>query len=108
MAKLIPKNVDHVKRVCSLYKKALRTLESYYDDRAAFRYRAVLMRDRFDKTRSVIDERRALKLVEDGEQELFENQHYQPRQCKVYICHKINFHLILICLFKKGPCHLEA
>lgn len=41
------------------------------------------MRQRFEENRNIVDERKALKMVEDGEKELFENQHYQPRLCKI-------------------------
>ncbi|CAG9570707.1 unnamed protein product [Danaus chrysippus] len=72
--------VTHSQKVCSLYKRALRNLESIYDVRHVYRYQAVLMRDRFDKNAKITDFRKAVKLLEEGEQELFLNQHPLPRK----------------------------
>ncbi|XP_035914894.1 NADH dehydrogenase [ubiquinone] 1 beta subcomplex subunit 9 [Anopheles stephensi] len=70
----------HTRRVCSLYKKSLRNLESWYDRRHIFRYQATLMRARFDQHRNEKDPAKVAQLVADGERELFEKQHYQPRK----------------------------
>uniref|UniRef100_A0A6M2DP77 NADH dehydrogenase [ubiquinone] 1 beta subcomplex subunit 9 n=1 Tax=Xenopsylla cheopis TaxID=163159 RepID=A0A6M2DP77_XENCH len=70
----------HAKRVCSLYKRALRNLECYRFERDSFRYHATLLRHRFDIHKAEKDPRKAQKLVEDGEEELFQDLHYQPRQ----------------------------
>jgi len=70
--------ITHAQRVCRLYKKSLRTLEWHSRDRAVFRYAAVLMRDRFDKTRQEKDMRKLAAMVEQGEEECFKNQHFQP------------------------------
>ncbi|XP_049790413.1 NADH dehydrogenase [ubiquinone] 1 beta subcomplex subunit 9 [Schistocerca nitens] len=72
--------VSHTRKVCSLYKRALRNLESFYDRRPAFRYQAVLLRHRFDENRNVKDMREARVLLEEGERELFMKQHYQPKK----------------------------
>ncbi|KAF4526746.1 hypothetical protein B566_EDAN015093 [Ephemera danica] len=72
--------LTHSKRVCSLYKRALRNLESFYDRRDAYRYRAVLLRQRFEVSRNETDIRRAKELLLAGEQELWEKQHYQPKK----------------------------
>lgn len=40
------------------------------------------MRDRFDQNRNITDPNLAVKLVEEGERELFETQHFQPKKCK--------------------------
>lgn len=45
------------------------------------------MRQRFDANKDVKDMRVAKELVEQGEEEAFLNQHYQPRKCK---CHSLN------------------
>jgi NADH dehydrogenase (ubiquinone) 1 beta subcomplex subunit 9 len=71
---------SHTQKVCSLYKRALRNLESWYDRRDAFRYEAVLLRQRFEENRDIKDMRVAKQLLEDGEQELFKKQHYQPKK----------------------------
>uniref|UniRef100_A0A182M5J7 NADH dehydrogenase [ubiquinone] 1 beta subcomplex subunit 9 n=1 Tax=Anopheles culicifacies TaxID=139723 RepID=A0A182M5J7_9DIPT len=71
----------HTRRVCSLYKKSLRNLESWYDRRHIFRYQATLMRARFDQHRNEKDPAKVAQLLTDGERELFEKQHYQPKKC---------------------------
>ncbi|XP_015605725.1 NADH dehydrogenase [ubiquinone] 1 beta subcomplex subunit 9 [Cephus cinctus] len=71
--------VTHARKVCSLYKRALRNLESHCDTRPEFRYLAVLMRDRFDKKVNIKDLRLAKHYLEKGEEELFEFAHYQPK-----------------------------
>uniref|UniRef100_A0A1A9ZHA4 NADH dehydrogenase [ubiquinone] 1 beta subcomplex subunit 9 n=1 Tax=Glossina pallidipes TaxID=7398 RepID=A0A1A9ZHA4_GLOPL len=70
--------VTHTRQVCSLYKRALRNLESWYDRREIYRYRAVLLRKRFDDNRNVKDMAVAACLLEEGEKELFNTMHYQP------------------------------
>lgn len=47
-----------------------------------YRYQAVMMRARFDENRNERDFRKAQDLLSDGEKELFENQHTQPRKCR--------------------------
>ena len=54
----------------------------WYSDSDAFRYEAVLLRQRFEEKRNVKDMRIAKQLLEKGEQELFEKQHYQPKKCE--------------------------
>ncbi|XP_055332450.1 NADH dehydrogenase [ubiquinone] 1 beta subcomplex subunit 9-like [Paramacrobiotus metropolitanus] len=77
---LTTRAVSHRERVCSLYKKALRTIESFIVERTGYRYRAVLLRQRFDQRKDEKDMRKAQKWVEDGEEELFRNQHPIPFQ----------------------------
>ncbi|GLV36456.1 NADH dehydrogenase (ubiquinone) B22 subunit [Carabus blaptoides fortunei] len=72
--------VSHTRKVQSLYKKALRTLECWYDRRPAYRYQAVLMRQRFDENRNIKDMRVAKELIAQGEEEVFLKQHWQPRK----------------------------
>lgn len=47
-----------------------------------YRFHAVLLRDRFDQNKDVVDMRKARQLLEEGEQELFLKQHPQPMICK--------------------------
>ncbi|XP_052842602.1 NADH dehydrogenase [ubiquinone] 1 beta subcomplex subunit 9-like [Drosophila gunungcola] len=70
--------VSHKRQVCSLYKRALRNLEAWYDRRTDYRYRAVLLRARFDENRCK-DMAEGVVLLACGEKELFETKHYQPR-----------------------------
>ncbi|XP_016977755.1 NADH dehydrogenase [ubiquinone] 1 beta subcomplex subunit 9-like [Drosophila rhopaloa] len=69
---------SHKRQVCSLYKRALRNLEAWYDRRPEYRYQAVLLRARFDQNRCK-DIGEGVSLVACGEKELFETKHYQPR-----------------------------
>lgn len=57
----------------------------------------MLLRQRFEENRDVKDMRVAKQLLEEGEQELFNKQHYQPKKCeyndkKVF---KISFLMLL-------------
>ncbi|KAF5275092.1 hypothetical protein FQA39_LY07029 [Lamprigera yunnana] len=72
--------VSHTRKVQSLYKRALRTLEAWYDTRDVFRYQAVLMRQRFEANRCIADLSIAKSLIEAAEEELFQNTHYNPKQ----------------------------
>lgn len=42
----------------------------------------MLLRQRFEENRDIKDMRVAKQLLEDGEQELFKKQHYQPKKCE--------------------------
>lgn len=42
----------------------------------------MLLRQRFEENRDVKDMRVAKQLLEEGEQELFNKQHYQPKKCE--------------------------
>lgn len=55
---------------------------SFLSIRHAFRFHAVLIRERFDKNKEIKDMRIARKLVEEGEAELFDKAHPQPIGCK--------------------------
>jgi len=70
--------LTHAQRVCRLYKKAYRTTESWAGERHLFRFNACVLRARFDETRSVKDMRVLAKMLEDGEKECWEQQHYDP------------------------------
>ena len=50
-----------------LYKKAYRTMESWAIERYHFRFNAVVLRARFDETRSIKDMRILAKMLDDGE-----------------------------------------
>ncbi|KAI4469020.1 nadh-ubiquinone oxidoreductase b22 subunit [Holotrichia oblita] len=80
MASLPTGLVSHTRRVQSLYKKALRCLESWYDRREVYRYHAVLMRKRFDENKDIRDMRVAKDLIAQGEEEVFQKNHWHPRK----------------------------
>ncbi|OXA47054.1 NADH dehydrogenase [ubiquinone] 1 beta subcomplex subunit 9 [Folsomia candida] len=70
--------ISHTRKVCSLYKQALRNIEAHCMHRHHFRYNAVLMRQRFEENRNILDMRKAKELIALGQEELFLSQHYQP------------------------------
>jgi len=70
--------VSHTRRVCSLYKKCLRNLQCWYVDRAVWRYHATVLRADFQQNRDEKDMIKAVRLVEEAEQELYQKQHYLP------------------------------
>jgi NADH dehydrogenase (ubiquinone) 1 beta subcomplex subunit 9 len=79
MAQGVPKAiVTHSQRVCRLYKKALRTVESYCMERHEFRYEAVLVRERFEKTRKEQDMRKLAAMLEEAEHEVWKQGNTQP------------------------------
>jgi NADH dehydrogenase (ubiquinone) 1 beta subcomplex subunit 9 len=78
MSYLQTKVISHTQRVKSLYKEALRQLQSYYYFRHLYRYHAVLLRARFDENKNEQDMVKAKQLLTDGERELFEKAHPQP------------------------------
>ena len=79
MATGVPRSIiSHSQRVCRLYKRAIRTTEDWCDNKAAFRYHATLMRARFDATRDEKDYRKLAAMLEEGEEELWREQHPQP------------------------------
>ncbi|OAD56609.1 NADH dehydrogenase [ubiquinone] 1 beta subcomplex subunit 9 [Eufriesea mexicana] len=76
MAEIPSGLISHARKVCSLYKRALRALEISNRTRHEYRYRAVLLRQRFDKNRNIPDVRVAKRLLLAGEEEL-----YRMNQC---------------------------
>ena len=84
MAQHVPKSIlTHTQRVCRLYKKAYRLLESKHDARINFRLEAVVLRHRFDETRKEDDWRKLAAMLEEGEHEAFMEMHPQPFYFKV-------------------------
>uniref|UniRef100_A0A0A9W0G0 NADH dehydrogenase [ubiquinone] 1 beta subcomplex subunit 9 n=1 Tax=Lygus hesperus TaxID=30085 RepID=A0A0A9W0G0_LYGHE len=81
MASHIPTKVlNNKQKVLSLYKRALRNLESWNGWRLDYRYQAVLMRARFDENRNIKNEKKIAELLNDGEEELFRRMHWQPKK----------------------------
>ena len=59
--------LTHSQRVCRLYKKSYRTMESWAIERWHFRFNAVVLRARFEETRGIKDMRILAKMLDDGE-----------------------------------------
>ncbi|XP_047369048.1 NADH dehydrogenase [ubiquinone] 1 beta subcomplex subunit 9 [Vespa velutina] len=78
MAQLPSGIVTHSQKVCSLYKRALLCLKCWYFDRLEYRYEAIKLRQRFEKNANIKDIRLAKHLLQEGEEELFHKQHFQP------------------------------
>jgi NADH dehydrogenase (ubiquinone) 1 beta subcomplex subunit 9 len=70
--------LTHAQRVCRLYKKALRTQFDWSQGRHNYRYECVLIRAKVDETRNEKDMRKLAAMVEEGEEEVFQNQHPAP------------------------------
>ena len=80
MSYLQTKILTHRQRVLSLYKAAVKNERNWYPDRHEWRFRAILIRDRFEQNRNVLDLVKAQQLVAAGEQELLNWQHPNPLQ----------------------------
>nr|XP_033337641.1 NADH dehydrogenase [ubiquinone] 1 beta subcomplex subunit 9 [Megalopta genalis] len=80
MAQLPSGLITHSQRVCRLYKRILRILDDANMFKHEFRYQAVLIRQRFDENKNIKDVRLAKKLLLEGEEEAFQNEHYQPKK----------------------------
>jgi NADH dehydrogenase (ubiquinone) 1 beta subcomplex subunit 9 len=74
--------ITHAQRVCRLYKKAYRVTQDWADERWLFRFNAAVLRSRFDETSKIKDMRVLAKMVEEGEYEVWEQQHTDPRVFK--------------------------
>ncbi|XP_046975604.1 NADH dehydrogenase [ubiquinone] 1 beta subcomplex subunit 9-like [Vanessa cardui] len=73
-----PELRTHAQNVCTLYKKAMRQVESYYCARNVVRYQQVILRSRFDANKSVTDGKDQRRLYRVGLHELFMTQHPVP------------------------------
>ncbi|CAG9124989.1 unnamed protein product [Plutella xylostella] len=74
-----PELRTHAQKVCSLYKRALRNLESYHVARFVVRYHQVLLRNEFDMNQCITDPKEQRRLLWLGEHELFLKKN--PFQC---------------------------
>ncbi|CAH0558024.1 unnamed protein product [Brassicogethes aeneus] len=70
----------YVKNVKSLYKRACRLVEAWYDRRDVVRYELTLLRAKFDANACVVDPEEKKMLVKRGEEELFLKQHWHLRK----------------------------
>eukprot|EP00088_Acartia_fossae_P035414 TRINITY_DN36490_c0_g1_i1.p1 TRINITY_DN36490_c0_g1~~TRINITY_DN36490_c0_g1_i1.p1 ORF type:complete len:147 (-),score=42.21 TRINITY_DN36490_c0_g1_i1:100-540(-) len=70
--------LTHAQRVCRLYKRSLRCLEDWAHKREDYRFKAVMLRARFDETRKIKDMRVLAQQLEEGEAELAANSHEDP------------------------------
>uniref|UniRef100_A0A069DPJ6 NADH dehydrogenase [ubiquinone] 1 beta subcomplex subunit 9 n=1 Tax=Panstrongylus megistus TaxID=65343 RepID=A0A069DPJ6_9HEMI len=74
--------ISSERKMCSLFRRAVRNLESWHHDRAAFRYEVALLRARFDEIKMCKDRDPDVfnQLLKNEEQELFKYQHWQPKK----------------------------
>ncbi|XP_011310871.1 NADH dehydrogenase [ubiquinone] 1 beta subcomplex subunit 9 [Fopius arisanus] len=70
--------ISHSRKVCSLYKRALRNLEAWISMHEQYRYEAVLLRARFDENKDLKDLRKGKELLLAGEEELWQCLHPAP------------------------------
>ncbi|CAK1543450.1 unnamed protein product [Leptosia nina] len=73
-----PELRTHAQKVCTLYKKAMRTIEGYYVARYIVRYHQVILRKQFDDNRCVSDAKEQRRLLWVAENELFMKQNPIP------------------------------
>ncbi|XP_075985474.1 NADH dehydrogenase [ubiquinone] 1 beta subcomplex subunit 9-like [Anticarsia gemmatalis] len=73
-----PELRTHAQKVCTLYKTALRTIESYYVARFVVRYHQVILRAEFDKNKCVCDPKEQRRLLWLGQDEVFMKQNPLP------------------------------
>ncbi|XP_071784858.1 NADH dehydrogenase [ubiquinone] 1 beta subcomplex subunit 9-like [Asterias amurensis] len=71
-------SLTHAQRVLRLYKKSARNLQSWITHRSTFRYEVTLLRARFDEHKNETDMKKAVRLLQQGEEELWQKQHPQP------------------------------
>ncbi|CAF0974479.1 unnamed protein product [Brachionus calyciflorus] len=72
--------LTHRQRVLRLYKAAVKNERSWFSDRDEWRFRATVLRDRFEKNRNIQDLVKAQSILSKGEQELDQNRHPNPLQ----------------------------
>ncbi|XP_046441608.1 NADH dehydrogenase [ubiquinone] 1 beta subcomplex subunit 9-like [Daphnia pulex] len=78
MAYLQTEILGHTQKVCRLYKSALKHVFEYAPNRAAYRYAAVCVRQKFEENRHLTDALKVQTLIEDTKEELFQKQHSHP------------------------------
>ncbi|CAH3949424.1 NADH dehydrogenase [ubiquinone] 1 beta subcomplex subunit 9-like [Pieris brassicae] len=64
-----PELRTHAQKVCTLYKKCMRTIEGYYIARFVVRYHQVQLRKQFDDNKCVSDPKEQRRLLRVGERE---------------------------------------
>jgi len=70
--------LTHSQKVCRLFKKAYRTTECWSNEKTEFRFNATVLRARFDESTKIKDMRILAKMLEEGEHECWQSQHYDP------------------------------
>ncbi|KJH40856.1 complex 1 protein [Dictyocaulus viviparus] len=75
---MFTKALSHKQKVCRLYKRVLREIDSWYGgDILEVRYQKVIMRARFDANKDEKDTRKSQYLLADGCRQLWEKRHYK-------------------------------
>ena len=74
------KFLTHRQQVLRLYKAAVKNERNWFPDRHEWRYKATLIRDRFEQNRNVLDLVKAQQILAEGQQELANWQHPNPLQ----------------------------
>ncbi|KAJ1369262.1 hypothetical protein KIN20_030679 [Parelaphostrongylus tenuis] len=75
---MFTKALSHRQKVCRLYKRALREVDSWYGgDNLEVRYQKVIMRARFDANKDEKDTRKSQYLLADGCRQLWEKRHWK-------------------------------
>lgn len=75
---MFTKALSHRQKVCRLYKRALREVDSWYGgDNLEVRYQKVVLRARFDANKDEKDTRKSQYLLADGCRQLWEKRHWK-------------------------------
>jgi len=80
MSYLQTRLLTHRQQVLKLYKAAVKNERSWYPDRDEWRFKAVIIRDRFEQNRNVLDLVKAQEILANGEWELEQKRHPLPLQ----------------------------
>ncbi|XP_063369754.1 NADH dehydrogenase [ubiquinone] 1 beta subcomplex subunit 9-like [Cydia amplana] len=73
-----PELRTHSQKVKTLYKTAMRLLESYHVAKFVTRYHQVILRAEFDKNRAVCDPKEQRRLLWVGQHEVFQKKNPLP------------------------------
>ena len=82
-------------RVTRLYRNSLKHLLSWTIDRQAWRGEALGLRARFDEHKHEKDLNKAIKLIEDGEEEFHFYKHPDPYISEFMFTQKNNFNVYM-------------
>ncbi|XP_014211566.1 NADH dehydrogenase [ubiquinone] 1 beta subcomplex subunit 9 [Copidosoma floridanum] len=80
MAQLPSGFVSHSRKVCNLYKRLLRHIESSYYHLEDVRYESVILRAEFDKNKDIKDLRFAKEMMSQAEDKLMKDLHWNYKK----------------------------
>ena len=75
-------SLSHAQKVTRLYRKSLKHMLSWTVDRGLWRQQAVELRSRFDANKDIKDMNKAVRLLQEGEEEFNYLKHPDPYICE--------------------------